>query len=62
MTVIQAPSANFATRTTMTVMPVTNPPRPLTRALFSQCGPRFFRQCATMPNCESVKARKAPTA
>src|SRR2546423_13696802 len=42
MTVIQAPSANFATRTTMTVTPVTIPPRPFTRALFRQCGPRFF--------------------
>ena len=35
---------------------------PLTRALFTQCGPRFFLQCTTMPACESVKARNAPTA
>ena len=35
---------------------------PLTSALFNQFGPRFFHQCTTMPDCESVKARKAPTA
>ena len=40
--VIQAPSTNFATSTTTTVMPVTNAPSPLTSALFSQCGPAIF--------------------
>jgi len=34
--VIQAPSANFATSTTQTVMPVTKAPKPFTNALFSQ--------------------------
>jgi hypothetical protein len=61
MTVIEAPSVNFATRTTRTVTPVTKPPRPL-RALFTQCGPRFFRQCMTMADCESLNARNPPTA
>jgi len=43
-------------------MPVTVAPSPFTNALFTQCGPRFFRQCITMPACESVNARNAPTA
>ena len=60
--VIHAPSTNFATRMTRTVMPVTKPPSPLTNALLTQWGPRFLRQCATIPNCESVNARNAPTA
>src|SRR3989441_340906 len=51
--VIQAPSTNFATSTTTTGMPVTSAPTPLTSALFRQCGPRFFRQCMTSPDCES---------
>ena len=62
ISVIHAPSANFATSTTITVIAVTKPPKPLTSALLNQCGPRFFRQCITMPNCDKVNARNAPTA
>src|SRR5664280_2755420 len=60
--VIHAPCRNFANRTTTTVTPVTNPPKPLTSTFLRQSGPRFFHQCLTMPDCDSVKARKAPTA
>jgi hypothetical protein len=59
--VIQAPSTNFATSTTTTVTPVTNAPNPFTRAL-QPMRAAIFRQCITMPACESVNARNAPTA
>jgi len=55
-------TAMASTSTTTTVIPVTSAPSPLTSALLSQCRPRFLSQCTTMPDCESVKARKAPTA
>ena len=62
MMVIQAPSANFASSTTITVIPVTKRAETIYQGLLTQCGPRFFLQCTTMPDCESVKARNAPTA
>src|SRR5208283_790269 len=57
-----APSTNFATSTTTTVTPVTNAPNPFTSAYFLQCGALAFHQCRTIPACESVNARNAPTA
>src|SRR5579883_2997522 len=58
----QAPSVNFAASTTRTVAPVARAPTPLTTMLVRACRPPVRFQCATIPACESVKARNAPTA
>ena len=60
MTAIQAPSANFETTTTTSVMPVATAPTALIHSE-RRCAPApTRRQCCTMPACESVNARNAP--
>ena len=58
----QAPSRNLETRTTTSVTPVQTAPAALIAIDFRACAPPSRHQCTTIPACESVKARKAPTA
>ncbi len=58
----QAPSANLETSTTTRVTAVQTAPAALMAIDFMACGPPTLRQCATIPACDSVNARKAPTA
>ena len=60
--VTQAPSVNFETVTTRTVVAVATAPSPLTNILRRDFLPPARLQWATMPPWDSVKARKAPTA
>ena len=64
-TVTHAPSTNFAISTMTVVAPVAIAPSPLMNVLCSRPfarGPFLLSQCRTIPACESVKARNAPTA
>ena len=58
----QAPSRNLETSTTTSVTPVQTAPAALIAIDFRACGPPSRHQCATIPACESVNARNAPTA
>src|SRR5262245_16785300 len=60
--VIQAPSVNFAARTTRTVIPVAMPPNPFATMVRTAPGPPTRNQWPTIPACDSVNARNAPTA
>ena len=61
--ITHAPSANFATSTTTRVTPVARAPSPLIDDVERRgARPPARSQCATMPACESVNARNAPTA
>ena len=58
----QAPSRNFDTRTTTRVTPVQTAPAALITIDFFAWLPASRLQCTTIPACESVNARNAPTA
>ena len=57
-----APSANLVTITIKSVIPVATEPRPLMNALTRAPESFDLSQWTTMPACDNVNARKAPTA
>ena len=62
-TTTQAPSANFATTITSAVIPVAKAPSPFTRMLCQvPAHDAVLTQCPTIPTCDKVNARNAPTA
>jgi hypothetical protein len=58
----QAPSVNLDTTTTRATTPVATAPTALITRLDRQRGSFIRRWCTTMPDCESVKPVKTPTA
>ncbi len=59
---IHAPPANLLAPMTSKATPVAAAPSPLSAARGAQPGPRSRHQWTTMPACDRVKARNAPTA
>jgi hypothetical protein len=58
----QAPSRNFVTPAVMNTIAERNPPVALKARLRRQWASRSRHQCMTIPACDSVNARKTPTA
>ena len=59
---IQAPCENLLAPMTSKATAVASAPTPLSAALRAQPRPRSRHQWSTMPVCDKVKARNAPTA
>jgi len=62
ITTIHAPWVNFVAAMTSVTMPVVTAPTPLMTSRWRQPGSRRYHHRRTIPDCDSVKEMKTPTA